>query len=532
MTLLAIAPRLELGISQFIHYDGYWHIFIASQNRWQLFKSEWRGDAHPILYYLLLRLISPFYHSHLAYRACSILPNLASVYLLGLVAQKELASPVLAPVAAAAFAFSMTIIDLSIDVRGYALALMLVLWAYYVFLNLIEQADNNRDRARLVWFGVLNSLAIATEYYAVFFAAACWSAVLVLVTAQPEFRQLLLAKVRRYRGSFAVATLLPLGTFMWLYVVHLRYQPPVESNVLDFYWDRHLPAWQFIVHGLASDLGFMLPFRIGSASVLVFLLLAWISLVVYGVLNRRSNHRELASTITGVTVLLLTGELAVLGLARRYPFGGYARQQSILFPFFILSAFVIVDRIVSVVSQRAFRVWAALALTAAILWNFHSQWLIFPKSSTELFTAEFTTFQSEFGCAPAVYVDQFSLIAYYTHTYDAKWKFRRHLLGPQRADTYDVSCPAGKTTTLLRNLDSWNFDLSSPAFYAVLADLIRQTRPTSVALFFVKQGGHSVTDQVENERRRSIISTAQRFGLTAEQIVLTHEDAFIRFVLQ
>jgi hypothetical protein len=88
ITVASLVPRLVLGSSQFIHYDGYWHVFTATQDRWALFLSEWQIDAHPPLYYLLLRIVGKMGHSHLVYRSLSIIPGVGSVYVIGLIAGK------------------------------------------------------------------------------------------------------------------------------------------------------------------------------------------------------------------------------------------------------------------------------------------------------------------------------------------------------------------------------------------------------------------------------------------------------------
>jgi hypothetical protein len=81
ITLAALVPALVLGASEFISYDGYWHVFIAKQDQWKQFLFEYRRDAHPVLYQLLLRLTSSVLgNSRLAHRAASIIPSMASVY--------------------------------------------------------------------------------------------------------------------------------------------------------------------------------------------------------------------------------------------------------------------------------------------------------------------------------------------------------------------------------------------------------------------------------------------------------------------
>ena len=101
LLLLAVAvtslvPVLTLAWSQFLSYDGYWHVFIATQNRWRIFVSEWKADAHPPLFYLLLRLCAKVSRSRLAYRIPSVVPGVAGVYVLGLVARRLFSSKWLA----------------------------------------------------------------------------------------------------------------------------------------------------------------------------------------------------------------------------------------------------------------------------------------------------------------------------------------------------------------------------------------------------------------------------------------------------
>src|ERR1700756_312478 len=91
--LLAIAaaglvPCMVLGKSQFIGFDGWWHVFIATQDRWTNLLAEWRYVAHPPLFYPLLRLVAQFGHSHLILRSVGMASGCAGSYVLGIVAAK------------------------------------------------------------------------------------------------------------------------------------------------------------------------------------------------------------------------------------------------------------------------------------------------------------------------------------------------------------------------------------------------------------------------------------------------------------
>src|SRR5579862_6761907 len=90
IALLSLIPRLLLGMSQYVEYDGYWHVWIAQQDRWANFIREYQGDAHPPLYYLLLRASLWLGRTQLAYRIISLLAGTASVFILGRTALKAL----------------------------------------------------------------------------------------------------------------------------------------------------------------------------------------------------------------------------------------------------------------------------------------------------------------------------------------------------------------------------------------------------------------------------------------------------------
>jgi hypothetical protein len=81
-------PMLILGNSEYINYDGYWHLFIATQDSWRQFVTEFRADAHPPLYLAALRAAAAIGHSRLLLRAPSIIPGAVGVYVLGRIGEK------------------------------------------------------------------------------------------------------------------------------------------------------------------------------------------------------------------------------------------------------------------------------------------------------------------------------------------------------------------------------------------------------------------------------------------------------------
>lgn len=482
ITLAALVPRLLLGLTQFVHYDGYWHVFIATQDRWSLFISEWKGDAHPPLHYLLLRALSAFGHSHLVYRLPSIVPGVASIYIFGRIAQKLCRGQLLALIAAAAYGFSITMIDLTCDVRSYPLALFSILSAFYCFLD-----------ASWALFGVLTALALLSEYYAAFFLLAC---IAILIVRCRDVKALCLALAP------------PLAVAAFLYRTHFRLQPRIENVVGDFYRQHGESIFRFVLTGLRNDLNFMLPFELHStAALLAFLLLAAISVAFAW------RRMTAAGRTAFVILLLMLAELAALGVARRYPFGGFARQQSLIFPFLVLAGFVLLDSL-----ARNSKIVAILVAVSAAA-SFAYRWEEFPKVGDELFTPQYQAFSKMFARPEAVYVDQYSLIAYYIHTHDRAWTFEQHFHEPDRVDEYKI----GGRLMLLRNLDQWNFDLLSPEFYRTLARSLASAGVQSADLFFLKQFPPNTAD-IESIRRLAAAN-----GLTLGPIVRDNAAAFMEF---
>ena len=122
---LAAIPRVYLGLTAhtWLDYDGYWHLFIARQDNWDAFLWEYRFNVHPPLVFLLLKTVSFFGHHVLVYRSVSILTGIASVFVVGKIAQKVCSHPLVAPITALAFALSWTPTKMSLVMQAYMLCI-------------------------------------------------------------------------------------------------------------------------------------------------------------------------------------------------------------------------------------------------------------------------------------------------------------------------------------------------------------------------------------------------------------------------
>src|SRR3984957_6412525 len=90
--LAAAVPRLLLGASQYIEYDGYWHVFIAQQDNWHNFWEDIEANTHPPLYFLLLKAVMHLGRSPLIYRSISLVTGIISVFTVGWIARKVVIS--------------------------------------------------------------------------------------------------------------------------------------------------------------------------------------------------------------------------------------------------------------------------------------------------------------------------------------------------------------------------------------------------------------------------------------------------------
>lgn len=512
----SLIPRLILGASQFIHYDGYMHIFIATQDRWKFFWVENRGDAHPPLFYVLLHFVSLLGHSHLVYRSIGILAGCASTYVIGLVAAKVCRNAAIALLAAAAYGFAITNIDLTIDVRGYPLAILFVLLAFHAYLDYFERPLDDAAPGAVARFGGFTALAIMSEYYSVFFLAACLVIPWVRALTDTDFRRALLVSIRRLWRSWALALGGVAGVLFVLYRVHLRYQPAAENNASTFYWSREsgTSLWRFLVDGLRQEIDYFFPLTIDSSMKAGLIVVLFLAAFFYLVL-RKGRSKDAVAAMAPAMLAALVCEIMILSIMGRYPFGGELRHQSIIAPFVVLTGFVVVDRFVAALGHRPTRVAAVTLVLALVLVNFGYRWSRFPKIPQELVSEQYRTFRSLFPEGTAVYSDSFSVILYFIHNHNSPWTFeRRYRIGNDWVYVYQTKDELGRGIEIIRDRAVWNFDLSDPGSFKRLAESIRASGLRSAAVFWIKQGGavmESRAASAEESRRRAYANAA---GLT------------------
>lgn len=176
--VVAGAARVYVAAEKPLNYDEYWHIFVAQQDTREGLAREWRSNAHPPLYYWLLRLLVSLARGPLVDRSISLLAGVLAVLVIGQILAKVAKDPVVAPLGAFAFALAPSAVLISSEVRSYMLCTLFLLVAFSQYVGLVKGPPSFRA---LVIFSGASCLALMSHYFTIFFlaaglAAAVWMA--------------------------------------------------------------------------------------------------------------------------------------------------------------------------------------------------------------------------------------------------------------------------------------------------------------------------------------------------------------------
>jgi transmembrane protein TMEM260 (protein O-mannosyltransferase) len=530
IVIAAAVPRLRLGVAQPINVDGFWNIFTDTQDRWALLLSENQRDEHPMLYRLVLRTVAHFGNSRLVYRSASIIPGLATVYMIGLIGWKIRLRKSVALLAAVSYGFSTTIIENNCEVRAYPLAILFMVIAFYHLIGFLTPRRLLHRKRSLVWFAVMTSLAITTEFYSILFLISCGAFLFLMSIRYPHFRREMLLWARVRGHPLLLAFGLPSAVAISLYFIQERPRIFRHIYLTQFYWDKKEPVLHFVARNVASETNFMAPIELRPPA-LTMTLAVLAAVVIFYVSFAPQRPRDMAAKATLLMSVFLVGGLILFSIARRYPFGGEARHQSIIFPFMTLAAFVAFDRSMTLIPSATWRtamVGMLTLLTGLIIW---SRWRN-PIYFEEDYSPEVRAFKTNFPDTSAVYVDQFSLLTYFAHTYNSRWKFERHYYDGDAIDAYQVVDSSNEHIELLRNLNHFFFDLDKPGFYSTARRAMVDAGLNSLTLFFVNPDWHHMDTASLDETERIIRQRAGDAGLSVGAIVCGDAEAFVTFNLR
>ncbi len=509
ITLAAAIPRLLLGAAQFIEYDGYWHVFIAQQDNWNNFWSDIYANAHPPLFFLLLKVALRFGHSLLVYRSISILTGVASVYLVGRIALQVTGSNMRAYQSALAYGLALPGIIVSCEVRSYMLSVFFVLLSFSCLLE-IGASESRKSEARLrTGFAVWAILACLSHYFAFFYAGA---AIL-----------LLLGRMKNWKAE--AATTVPVAAaIVTLYFVHAGRLAQVQPHLLPYYYEPggHETLTGFLVRNWKNFLNLFSPCAITSGGIAFGIL---ILAVVGGVWLARLQGEKAFRTI-GITALMLAG-FAVAAVAGKYPFGGDLRQQYLLFPFLVASGAIFVERIAGKLAHFV-PGYGRAALNAliigAIVWISAVRFEQYPKVVGNVAADRIALFDSLEPTPTAVFLDQYNLITFfiYHHTWDwSSLKLEQPIPG---IDVYRLR-RGPEQMLVFRDKTDWNIDPDDSAVYSRLAECLRaeKIQPDKIrelSVFSARQAPPKEPFSDVKLVRRGIVTLASDSAVCVERMAV------------
>jgi hypothetical protein len=525
ITILCLIPRLTLGTSQYIEYDGYWHVWIAHQVQWGNFIAEYQANAHPPLYFLLLRLTFWLGHTNLTYRAISILSGAGSVYLLGIIAWRAVRSQVWAALAALAYGLALPSILISEEVRTYMMAACLVQASFWYYLDLI--ADGRGPFRSRILFGILASLACLTEYYALIYVGA---ALLFALIVQP-----LRAKDGAFRalGRELLTFVLLLALPAWEYIAHFGGEPDAYAHLPEFYFqpDGVESLAGFLLRNLRSEMNLFSPFPIsggtGFYAVLALCILA--AIVICWLARRWNDGRDIAAAAIVILPFAILGAIMFGGVARVYPFGGFLRQQYILFPFFAVCPFLLFDRALAKAPRPSVLVIAGL-VAAATGYASYRNYEAYPKEREPLMSDQMNRYNRLFPAAPAVFLDQYNLTTFFLHHHNWNWSFVSGLPGSDAVDVYKLA-RNGRSMMLFRDKNHWNLDLRDPQLYVQMARGMKTWHLPAMTIFCLPNPVPEkarTQAQVAAYRTRAVELSAGQ-GLCVQRLDLDNYDVYAEF---
>jgi hypothetical protein len=532
IALAAAIPRLMLGASQYIEYDGYWHVFIAQQDTWPRFWEDVYANAHPPLYFLLLKAVLVFGRSLLVYRSISLLSGIASVFMLGWIARKVTGSQARAYQAALAYGFAMPAIIMACEVRSYMLSTLFVLLSFSSLLDVARAEGGRAEMRARVWFTVWTILACLSEYFAFFYAGA---AILVL-SGSFVFGMLRKRETGLPRPAWWVEllTILPiLATIGTLYFGHAGNLATIQGHLIPYYFDPHgkESVLAFVLRNSRNFLNLFLPFEIVKpAAAVAFGIAAMLAGVLVGALAGATDVVMRSARWTLLVSAFALGAIMAAGIAGKYPFGGDLRQQFLLFPFLVLCLAIVVER-VAVALQGYFpaagKFALNLALAAVAAGVGIAQYVHYPKISVNVLAPQMAAFDRMEQAPAAVYLDQFNLITFFIYHHDWKWTAERE----QPIDGIDIYRlqKDGRQMLVFRDKTRWNSDPDETPLYGAFARSLKLGKTPALSVFGVRQAPPKLPFASVRGVQSEILGEAADSAVCVQKMAVTPTTWYVTF---
>lgn len=487
--LAGVVPRLLFAVRAHIEYDGWWHVFIAQQDVLSNFLWEYHANAHPPLYFLLLKAATLIGKTRLTYRLVSLVAGLATAYVLGRIVSRWGGHWAVPGITTLAFSLSWSSIVISGEVRSYALCVLFLVLGGYAFFELSRPRLLTVARHSLL-LSVASALALLSHYSAVLFLSSVAVVLAGRLALVRSFRLRVVAVLRRMPLRVLAPVVIPLATGAFLYVTHARPHTTAMNHLPEFYLvsssaDEPL---RFLLRNTALQVGLFLPFRLVVASLWVEAAIGGASLVVVLAalaLPRARGFREplrAAGALFGVMVLVAMA----LGLAGAYPYGGALRHQFYLFPFLLVFLAGGLDGLLSRIGSRSARAGLLLLVVVVLTGGFGAGARQLQSFRDELSTMPVREMWKEFPAPSAVYVDQFSLVPFFSAYHDWTWRFTRAC--PTNSWIQQYTLTRGRQAlTVFRDRSRWEVDLRAEGVGRDLRSCLELVAPKPVVVFALRQ---------------------------------------------
>ncbi len=521
------------GIVSRIEYDGWWHVFIARVSDWPAFWGEVNSNAHPPLFFLLLKLASYCLGcSRLAYRAVSILSGVFSVYLVGMIAARVFRSRTTVVLATLTFATSTVTVIMANEVRSYMLAGMFFLISILFFLDQLEPSSKQL-RSR-VFLSVGLTLGVLSHYSILFVLPIFVVMPLVLAVLFPAVGQRRFGSWKRIVPGHLIMLSVPVAVGAAEYYFHIRkfHGTTAFSYLKRFFFEPGEHLWKYVLRVSVDELDLFVPVDLlRFPSILQLLAVALVITGLVALVSVLRKEGDVVAAVVPVTFVLLTCGLLAASVIRRYPFGGTLRHQYVIFPLAVISVFLLVDRWVDRCSSRSRRGVVQGFLFSFVVVSAVSQWVHLEIRRVELATVGYQRFQSEFSDSSSIYVDQFSIILFFAHEHEAEWIFDPSF---QRGRTDKMWVKAGDREFVVYRDRKWQAHLDDPAVFRNLRGTMRQERLDRMVVFHLERvpRGESLSQpRLQEGSKKRLKKFARQRGLAVAKVVRVRRGVFAEFEL-
>jgi hypothetical protein len=308
LTLLGLALRLPAIFEWWLNPDEGVYYSVASWSDWSEVRAEMTRNAHPPLFYLIIRGLRALGMGVVGLRVPSVVCGVLAIPALHL-ATRALVGRRAAALAALTIAVSPGAILQSQVIRPYAMQLALLGFLLFALARFTER----RERRQLVAVGALALASVLLHYgsFPALVAAALAGLVLVLAGQLPGRSALLLA-------AAATPAALAAGVLAFTHVAQDLAGSSVQLRAQQS-WLR--PFFHAGLRDLWTATGGLLLYAFGSRGAAV----AGVALAV-GLVAACVQRRLLLASFA----LASFGLAAALSLAEVYPFGGTRHSLHLL----------------------------------------------------------------------------------------------------------------------------------------------------------------------------------------------------------